>query len=237
MPVPASLSIILPCFNPHEGWVENIASSYAAIAEIIPGTELIIVNDGSSAGFDREKLDGLVEKFAAIKTISYEINRGKGYALREGVKQAKCDTVIYTDIDFPYTEKSFFKILSALKEGDCDLAVGIRNEEYYTHLPQNRVRISKFLRWLIRKFLKIPTSDTQCGLKGFTRRGKEIFLQTTIDRYLFDLEFIFLAARKKAVIKLVEVELKPGVLLSKMRWQILLQELGNFLKIFYRTYF
>ena len=112
------------------------------------------------------------------------------------------------------------------------VAIGIRSEEYYTHLPKARVRISKLLRWFIKKFLRIPTDDTQCGLKGFNKKGKEVFLQTTINRYLFDLEFIFLAARNNLSIQTVEVQLRPEVTLSKMNWKILIQEFGNFLKIF-----
>ena len=69
------------------------------------------------------------------------------------------------------------------------------------------------------------------------QKGKDIFLQTSIDRYLFDLEFIFLSARNKLNIKTVEVELRPEIVLSKMNWKILLQEFGNFLKIFAKSVF
>jgi hypothetical protein len=129
------------------------------------------------------------------------------------------------------------KIYSELKSENTDVVIGIRGEEYYTHLPQARVRISKLLRWFIKKFLRIPTDDTQCGLKGMNQKGKEVFLQTTINRYLFDLEFIFLSARKKLSIKTIEVELRPEIVLSKMNWKILLQEFRNFLKIFVRSFF
>ena len=90
---------------------------------------------------------------------------------------------------------------------------------------------------MIRRFLRIPTDDTQCGLKGFNAKGKEVFLQTSIDRYLFDLEFVFLSARKKLTLKKVVVELRPGIELSYMRWGVLMQEFGNFLKIFAKTIF
>ncbi len=167
--------------------------------------------------------------------IGNKINCGKGHALREGVKAATGDLIIYTDIDFPYTHDSFLKIYSALKNEDADIAIGIRGEKYYSRLPKARMRISKLLRWFIKKFLRIPTDDTQCGLKGFNQKGKEVFLQTTINRYLFDLEFIFLSARNNLSIKTVEVELRPDIVLSKMNWKILLQEFGNFLKIFVRS--
>ncbi|HWB62373.1 MAG TPA: glycosyltransferase, partial [Chitinophagales bacterium] len=176
-------------------------------------------------------------RFPEIKLVSYPINYGKGHALREGVKRELGQIVIYTDIDFPYTHASLVSIYNTLQSGNCDVAIGIRGEEYYTHLPKARVRISKFLRLLIRGLLRIPTDDTQCGLKGFNQNGKEVFLQTEIERYLFDLEFIFLSARKKLLIKTIPVQLRPGVELSSMRWKILLQESGNFLKIFTKSIF
>jgi hypothetical protein len=93
------------------------------------------------------------------------------------------------------------------------------------------------LRLLIRFFIQIPTDDTQCGLKGFNIKGKEVFLSTSIDRYLFDLEFIFLAAKKKLTIQKVPVQLKKGIVLSKSNFGILSTELFNFLKIFLRSIF
>ena len=71
--------------------------------------------------------------------------------------------------------------------------------------------------------LRIPTDDTQCGLKGFNQVGREVFLSTTIQRYLFDLEFIFLAAQKNLRIATEEVQLRPDVILSKMNWKKLYQ--------------
>jgi hypothetical protein len=69
------------------------------------------------------------------------------------------------------------------------------------------------------------------------RAGKEVFMQTTINRYLFDLEFVFLSARKKLAIKTVEVQLRPEVVLSRMNFTVLSQEFGNFLKIFLKSIF
>jgi glycosyltransferase involved in cell wall biosynthesis len=231
------VSIILPCFNPLEGWLKTIDVGFSHILKENIVAELIIVNDGSSKNFNEQETRAFFKSQPQVKVISYQLNRGKGYALRQGVVAASGDFVIYTDIDFPYTHQSFLKIFNKLKDNGCEVVVGIRSEEYYTHLPKMRVYISKFLRLMIRKFLRIPTDDTQCGLKGFNRKGKEIFLQTTIDRYLFDLEFIFLSARKKVGLKTVVVELREGIELSRMRWPVLLQEFGNFLKIFARSIF
>ncbi len=225
------VSVVLPAYNPPENWQKNLYSFSAKIkADFDIAVEFIVVNDGS-----KQKIT--LKNTNDIRVISYSENKGKGYALREGVKAATGELVIYTDIDFPYTHESFLKIYNCLKNDNADVAIGIRGEDYYTHLPKTRVRISKLLRWFIKIFLRIPTDDTQCGLKGFNQRGREIFLQTTIKRYLFDLEFIFLSAHKKISIKTIEVELRPEVTLSKMNWKILTQEFGNFLKIFVRSIF
>ena len=79
---------------------------------------------------------------------------------------------MFTDVDFPYTQDSFMSIWAALEAGEVDIAVGIKDASYYQHLPPARVAISKGLRWLARTFLGISITDTQCGLKGFTRNGK-----------------------------------------------------------------
>jgi len=236
MPKPL-VSIVLPCYNPLDGWLKTIENSVSNISDQNIVVEVIIVNDGSSKNFSEPEVTNFFIHRPEVSVISYAENRGKGYALRQGVKQAKGEFIIYTDIDFPYTQASFLAIYNALSIDNSDVAIGIRSGEYYTHLPKMRVYISKLLRFMIRKFLRIPTDDTQCGLKGFNQKGKEIFLQTSIDRYLFDLQFVYLSARKKVDLKTVVVELREGIELSYMRWSVLLQEFGNFLKIFAKTIF
>ncbi len=228
------LSIVLPCYNPLENWMEIIENNFNKLKDTFTSLELIIVNDGSTANFDLATTTIFFSSHPEIKIVSYSTNRGKGYALRQGVKVAAGNLIIYTDIDFPYTAESLMDIYNTLLNQTSDLAIGIRGAEYYRHLPKARVHISKALRWSIKLFLHIPTDDTQCGLKGFNQTGKKIFLQTDIDRYLFDLEFVFLAARENIRIKTVEVELRPEIILSKMNWKILFQESVNFLKIFAR---
>jgi glycosyltransferase involved in cell wall biosynthesis len=226
---------VIPCYNPVEGWVENVTVHFTDLSRAIPHLELILVNDGSTKNFNDWFVQKLSSLIPEIKVIENNSNCGKGYALRQGVKEAKGRFIIYTDIDFPYTHESFLKIYNSLRNEDVDMAIGTRSEEYYRHLPRARVRISKLLKWFIKTFFLIPIADTQCGLKGMNQKGKEVFQQTTINRYLFDLEFIFLGARNKLRIKAVEVELRPEIQLSKMNWRILLQEFGNFLKIFVRS--
>lgn len=230
-----TLSIVLPCYNPSLGWESNVLEEYRLLKAALPleHIQLIIMNDGSTANVSKERSSLFATE--GVVFIQRDVNYGKGFTLREGVQQALADKIIYTDIDFPYTHNSFLAVYNALKQ--ADVAIGVRSEAYYANMPKARVYISKTLRFFIRKFLSIPTDDTQCGLKGFNIKGKDVFLQTKINRYLFDLEFVFLSARTQLSIAQVPVELKSGIVLSKMRGFILLGEGMNFLRILFSSFF
>ncbi|MCB9233826.1 MAG: glycosyltransferase family 2 protein [Bacteroidia bacterium] len=236
------LDIVLPCFNPGENWAENIIEVMSGISEQLSGVplSLIVVNDGSSRGYSANGIEKIRQRLPGVKVIGEEnpVNKGKGNALRRGMKAATAEYQIYTDVDFPYTTASLISIYENLVQGSGDIVAGVRDEEYYKGVPTQRKTLSKFVRWLLRTFLRLQITDTQCGLKGFNAKGKAIFLQTSIDRFLFDMEFIFLASNDPQV-KLfpAKVQLKPNVIFSKMSWKILFHEGMNFLGIFLRFLF
>jgi glycosyltransferase involved in cell wall biosynthesis len=229
------LDIVLPCYNPIANWAQNIIQSLAALEKLLPGTLLhvYLVNDGAQHGITDQDIKLLQDTLPQFTYISYPENRGKGYALRQGVSQTTGEYCIYTDIDFPYTEQSLVHVFNALRKEKADIAVGVRDENYYSNVPPARVKISKTLRFFARKLLLLPVSDTQAGLKGFNQKGKAIFLETEIDRYLFDLEFLFEAARNPELkIHPVKVALKPGIVFSKMNSKILMTEGYSFARLF-----
>lgn len=231
---PPSLSIVLPCFNPPKHWSENILSELEWLKKELPeeNIRLFVVNDGTTSQTLGTNI--LLGK-EGIVFIQRNENKGKGYTLREGVGKTESAKVVYTDIDFPYERQSLLAVIRALDQSD--VAIGVRSEEYYHNMPPIRVWVSKGLRLCIRLFLRIPTDDTQCGLKGFNTKGKTVFLSTTIDRYLFDLEFVFLASREKLNIQKVPVRLKEGIFLSNLNFEILWREARNFLKVFVTAIF
>jgi glycosyltransferase involved in cell wall biosynthesis len=225
------VSVIFPCFNPPEKWAENLIQEYKTLSGKIPEKiEFIVVVDGAN---DRiaNSLNLLSSEIPFFKLLEYAANRGKGFAVRKGMEMAKGEILIYTDVDLPYTTESIFKIYSSLKNRECELAVGIKNDSYYKQVPFARRLLSKGLRKLIKFFLSIPITDTQCGLKGFVKEVRVIFLKTTIDRYLFDLEFIRLAYKFKYKIMPIQITLKENVHFRSMNYRILIPEMTNFMRL------
>jgi glycosyltransferase involved in cell wall biosynthesis len=198
--------------------------------------ELVLVMDGDDHHNRKEDVKQITISIPNFKLIEYTANKGKGFAIRQGAAAATGDIIIYTDIDFPYSNESVQSIFTTLTDEGYDVAVGVKNEDYYKLVPPMRRSISKGLRLLIRVFLSMPVTDTQCGLKGFRKEIKQLFLQTTINRYLFDLEFVRNCFRLKPPIKLkaVPVQLKTGVHFRNMNYRILLPEMLNFIKLLFK---
>ena len=90
-----------------------------------------------------------------------------------------------------------------------------------------------------RFLLNLPVEflDTQAGLKGFNSKGREMFLKTKVDTFVFDTEFIMLSYRNKLNIKTIPLTLRPGLTFSRMGFRIMFRELFQFLKILMRLRF
>lgn len=232
---PVRLTVIVPCYNPPEGWAEALAARFvefrAAAAGIVDEVHLIVVNDGSPNKNAMPIFSRLTEIEPDSRVISYPdgVNRGKGYALRRGVNFSSANYLLVTDADFPYTIESMRRIVATLVEKG-GIVAGNRDTAYYDKVPFFRRLLSKGLRWMLRHVLRQPVDDSQCGLKAFDEAGKAVFLETTIDRFLFDLEFLMLA-NGRVPVSPVPVELRAGVVFSKVGWRILATEGRNFLHL------
>lgn len=225
-----TLDIVLPCYNPIPGWDKSIIKYYNEICVNLPGVDikLILVNDGSVEDLN-EKLER-VKKDIPITVIQNDKNFGKGFSVRIGVTESNADYLIYTDVDFPYTTLSLCAVYKSLQQ--ADVVLGIRDNKYYDELPKSRERISRMLKNLNLKLLKLKTADTQCGLKGLNQKGKNVLLQTKEHRYLFDLEFVkLLSATKDLEVKLEVVKLREGVSFSKVPTSKIFGEVYSYLKI------
>lgn len=225
------LALVVPCYNPPTNWHSNLIECFNQFCEgINRKCRLILVNDGSSTGVNAEQIDEIEQAIKDFRYITYTDNRGKGYALRRGIEEAGEHIVITTDVDFPYTNQSMLKVHdSLLRNGG--LVLGTRKKTYYQKVPLFRKLLSLSFRLTIRMFLKLQVDDTQCGLKGMDQEARRVFLETKVDGYLFDLEFVKLISTREIPINRVNATLKPSIEFTNMSPRILMRESANLLKI------
>ena len=230
------VDIIVPCYNPQQGWEIDLVNRFQEFQQSLPAVELrcILVNDGSTKEVESAQIDHIRQQIPKFLLLSSNENRGKGHAIRTGIAKADTQIVGFTDVDFPYQTSYMHTMYSKIKSNEADVVIGHRRHNYYEKIPLIRRLLSKTLRQLIKLMLNIPVADTQSGLKFFNTKGKDVLLSTTVDRYLFDLEFVKLAAKHSLRIESIELELREGIKLPPFAMSILWRELGNFAKILFR---
>ena len=224
------IDVILPCYNPEIGWEKIVVSKYVELQlfwrELV--FHLYIVNDGSTSGFEDKVVDYLKRNIPDVHIISYPLNRGKGFALREAVKCSCSDLKLYTDCDFPYTIQSISKVIEMLLEG-VDVVVATRDKEYYKCLSWFCCIVSYMIRLSNKYLLGMKYYDTQTGLKGFNQLGKNLFVSTRINTYLFDWEFIYKASKIPILtMKDVSVQLRKNVYFSQFSVTSCVAELKSY---------
>ena len=172
--------------------------------------EIIIVNDGGQ----RNGVEIVKEKMFdsdKIRLIDRQINKGKGFSVREGVMMAEGKTIFYTDADLPYGTEYMALMRKKLVNGESDLILANRDmagEGGMKKAPFTR-KITHILYSIFVGALVVKFSDTQAGLKGMTKElGKSIVSQLVIDGFAFDVELIFLAKKMGYKIGEVPVVLK-----------------------------
>ena len=232
------LTIVLPCYNPPTDWAEHIIATWRTLENRIPDADLslIVVNDGSRIPLSMDAVFLLKNAISAFKFVNYDDNQGKGYAVREGMKQAEGDYFIYTDIDFPFEMDCLIRIYEALKNGS-DVVCGVR-QKYDEQLKPKRKFLSFGSHILNQWVLQLPFKDTQGGLKGFNNKGKNVFLMGNIKRYLFDTEFILRVAKRKEL-KLTSVSIfaRSEIVLSEMSLTVLSKEFDNIFRLIKTRFF
>ena len=231
MQISDTFTLLIPFYNPIDGWELNLIDRYEkfciAIGKKIP---VVVINDGSTSDVTKS-IQYLNEKLGGhFKYLSYHVNKGKGGALKYGASQYNSSKYMFTDIDFPYDTKSMMDVwqTSCTTSG---IVIGHRDRNYYNDMPTLRIVLSKSLRWLNKIILKLPVNDTQCGLKAFDTEAKDILLSCRTNRFLIDLEFLLAAKKSNIAITPVSVTLRSDVDFTSFDSSVLLKETHNFIKL------
>lgn len=201
-------SIIIPSYNGAKILTNNLPILFDILNKRAMNYEVIIVNDGSSDADEVEKVASLFN----CRFITYTINKGKGYAVREGMKIANGNYLIFTDTDIPFKEIAFNRMLDTLLENKYDLVIGdrtLKNSEYFEVISPSRKIGSKIFTFFVTKLITGGLSDTQCGFKGFKKQiAKDLFSVSRVNSFAFDVEILYISLKRKYNIKRIQVELR-----------------------------
>lgn len=198
------LSIIIPVYN-EEKRICHLEEVFTFFRNLPFSWELIVVNDGSQ--------DRTLEALQAwrdnknFRIISYGQNRGKGYAIKQGMLQAEGQYRLFMDIDLSTPLEEFNKFMPWL--GTADIIIGTRKSQIgqiIEHQPKLREILGKGFTKLSQVWLRVKVSDFTCGFKCFSCEAAQIiFPRLKIERWGFDSEILFLAKKFGLSVKEVGV--------------------------------
>jgi len=192
------LSIVIPAFNEEERLAPTIRDTIAYCRAHSRRVEIIVVDDGSLDGTSE-----LVHRLSAaadeVRLIRLAANRGKGYAVRTGVVNARGRLILFADADGATPIAELERLEAALDAG-ADVAIGSRA------LHGSGVRIAakvyrrlmgRLFHQLVRVFTVKGIQDTQCGFKLFRADvGHDLFSRMRMNGFSFDVEVLLMAQRQ-----------------------------------------
>ncbi|MDA3925631.1 MAG: glycosyltransferase family 2 protein [Kiritimatiellae bacterium] len=201
------LSIVLPVFREASRLKDSLASVAEFVNSYEGGAEAIFVNDGSP-----DNCADIIRAYIAahpeypVKLISYELNQGKGFAVKEGVLKSEGQFILMSDTDLSTPLKDCSKLMAGIDAG-ADIVCGSRaviGSEIGDNPPLLRRMLSRVFNVLVRISGVHGIRDTQCGFKLFKADvAKMLFKKMRIRAFAFDVELI--ARAKASDFKVVEV--------------------------------
>jgi glycosyltransferase involved in cell wall biosynthesis len=177
------LSIVVPVFNE----LKTIREILKRIEQVALDKEIIVVDDGSKDG-TQEVLREIQSRseFPSARIFFMERNRGKGAALREGIRHATGDVVLIQDADLEYDPSQYPVLLDPIVQGHADVVYGSRflsgphRVLFFWHYLGNQV-----LTLFSNMFTNLNLTDMETCYKVFKR---EVFARLTIEEDRFGFE-------------------------------------------------
>lgn len=211
-----NISLIIPCYNEElniqKGVLDKIGNFTKNDKRF---NEVLIIDDGSNdttKKIIKEKYLSQFPKFCLIE----KNHQGKAFAIITGIKKAKGEFVLFSDIDLATPIEEANKIIQEVEKG-YPIVIGSRTSRR-EGAPVTRKLLAVgfvYIRNFIFGFKGIR--DTQCGFKIFERQTAiRIIEKTQVFKSkrkvqgpsvtaAFDLEFLFLASKLGYKIKEVPV--------------------------------
>jgi glycosyltransferase involved in cell wall biosynthesis len=204
-------SLVIPSFNEANRLGGTLVRVLDYLGETSPGSEVIVVDDGSTDGTSqvvRDVLEGIGN--VEVRLLHESQNHGKGFAVRKGLLAATRPIALFSDADLSTPIDEAPKLLEPIAAGELDVAFGSRalNRRLIGNRQAwHREQGGRAFNLLVRLATGLPYWDTQCGFKAFRLDVfRPVLMQARSDGFSFDVELLHLA--RKAGLRMREIPVR-----------------------------
>ncbi len=193
------ISLVIPAYNEATRLGQSLEKVLAYLQAQPYPSEVLVVDDGSTDATAQVAAQALAANAGRVATrvLSYQPNRGKGYAVRQGLLAAQGEVAVFSDADLSTPIDELPLLLSPILAGECDVVFGSRalnNDLVGQRQPWLREQSGRFFNRMVRLATSMPYADTQCGFKAFRLSVcRPLLASALLNRFGFDVELLFLA--------------------------------------------
>lgn len=230
-------SIIMPAFNEEQAIQASLSLAVESLERLSSNYEIIVINDGSNDS-TVEKVRNFATANSAVRLISFSENRGKGAAVRAGMRVAKGKVCAFIDGDASICVDDICLVLGRVGKG-CDVAVASLahlDEKKKQHPSRIRRALRRIIAPISQWILPMPVKDTQRGLKAFTSEATKVcFDQSVLDGFAFDVEVLLLSQKNNLKVAEVPIELNWDTAQSNFTPRRALRMVSEFFRVWWRN--
>ena len=201
----ANVAALIPAYR-EEDHIGAVAKR--AMAQL---DHVLILNDGSP--------DATVQRAceAGAEVLSHEVNRGKGAAIKTGLRaltERGFKYILILDGDGQHLPEEIPRFIEEANRTPSHMIVGNRMSDT-EKMPFVRKLTNRFMSWQISGVCGQPIPDTQCGFRMIHRELAPLLFCES-DAFDYETEMLFIAARASFKISSVPVSTVYGDEKSKI---------------------
>lgn len=198
----ADYCVVIPSYN-NDRYIEKLLLDVQQYCK-----DIVVVNDGST-----DRTPEILARLNTVHVISFPENRGKGEALKTGLKYALDKGYRYAltlDSDGQHFAKDIPGMLSVIESEPDTLVIGSR-QSGIDNVPRKNTFANRISNFWFRVETGVRLSDTQSGFRIYPLKAIK-GIRTFTGRYEFELEIIVKASWKGIAIKNhpIDVYYPPG---------------------------
>ena len=158
-----SVSVIIPAYNEEKTIGHVVANTLNVMDSQNLPYEIIVVDDGST---DKT---GRIASQCKATLLTNQTNKGKGYSLRRGFRQAQGEIVVTMDSDGEHQPKEIPDLLESVLQG-ADIVCGSRYLGKSRHFTTRLNSVgNSFFNLAIMSLTGMPITDSQSGFRAVKR--------------------------------------------------------------------
>ena len=194
------LTLVIPAYNEQRRLPESLRGISAFFSKWPEDSVEILAVIEKSTDRTLELALEAVKNDRKFRVIDNVVHRGKGYAVKSGMLQARGQLVFFMDADLSTPLSEILKFAAHFSDHpETSVAIGSRRDRESEILKRQkwfRQTLGRSFNGFVQLFGIRGIKDTQCGFKAFRKEAVQpVFSRQSIDGFAFDVEVLLLASK------------------------------------------